>query len=168
MSQPFLGEIRPVGFNFAPVGWAFCDGQLLSIDQNSALYALLGTTFGGDGVSTFALPDLRSRVPVGTGQGGGLQNYALGESFGSEVVSLNSTQVPAHSHALGAGGTATQNSPNQAILGTAFRNVYAQSGGFVEMDPTGSTGDGLPHENRQPFLGVSFIIALEGIFPARN
>jgi microcystin-dependent protein len=166
VSNPFLGEIRLVGSNFAPRGWAFCQGQVLSIAQNNALFALLGTTYGGNGTTTFGLPDLRGRVPVGFGQGPGLSNYAQGQAFGVEAVTLTSTQMPAHTHAVRAStGRATTNRPTGAYQ--AAGNSYALTQD-VAAAPTDQTGGGQAHENHQPSLALNFIIALQGIFPSRN
>lgn len=171
MADPYIGEIRPVAFSFAPIGWAFCDGSILPIDQYAALYSLLGNTFGGDGTQTFALPDLRGRVPVGFGNDGSGSNYFLGQSFGIESVKLSTTQIPAHSHSLqAANAPANAHSPVSHLPATAFRNVY-HSGTFAGGTPMvalGSSGGDQPHDNRQPYLGISFIIALEGIYPSRN
>jgi microcystin-dependent protein len=166
MAEPFLGQLLLVPYNFAPRGWAFCDGQLLSIAQNTALFSLLGTTFGGNGQTTFALPDLRGRVPVGVGPGPGLSPVDLGEVGGSETVTLITTQIPAHGHTIG--GT------NSAATGSRpAGNVNAQGGAYsatsdATMQPTGNTGGSQPHGNLQPYLALNWCIALEGIFPSRN
>ncbi|HWA83495.1 MAG TPA: tail fiber protein [Fimbriimonadaceae bacterium] len=167
--DPFLGEIRPVGFTFAPQGWALCAGQILPIAQNTALFSLLGTTFGGDGVTTFALPDLRSRVAVGAGQGPGLTNYDLGQDGGVEQVSLASNQLPAHSHhVMASSQAAVAYSPESGVPGKAARTVYGGgSNGTLAPDSLGMAGQGLPHENHQPFLSVLYVIALQGIYPPR-
>lgn len=176
MSEPFLGEIRMFGGNFAPRGWAFCDGSLLSIAQNSALFAILGTTYGGNGQTTFALPDLRGRAPLNWGQGPGLTPRTLGESSGSETVTLISTQMPAHTHAIGAhSGQGDTFSPEGAVAAAAVDssqqplNIYSTSVNTTMAAQTVSaSGGSQPHQNMQPFLCVSFIIALEGIFPSRG
>jgi microcystin-dependent protein len=172
MSEPFLGTIRLVGFNFAPVGWALCQGQALPISQNTALFSLIGTTFGGDGVQTFNLPDLRGRVAVGQGQGPGLSPYVQGQTSGQEGVALNSQQAPTHTHTLMAAGTATTPNPGPSLtLGTPPAAVKMYGAGApspLAPSSIGSFGGGTPHENRQPFLALNFIIALEGIFPSRN
>jgi microcystin-dependent protein len=175
MQDPWLGEIALVAFNFAPQGWAFCNGQLLSIAQNTALFSLLGTTYGGDGQTTFALPDLRSRVPLCFGQGNGLSSYSLGGTGGLEGVTLSAGQIPAHTHsytpqASASGGTAVSpagalwaESPDGAALyksGASNTNMAAQT--------IGSTGGGQSHENRQPYLSLNYVIALQGIFPSRS
>ena len=172
MSQAFLGTIRLVGFNFAPVDWALCQGQLLPISQNSALFSLLGTYFGGDGQQNFALPDLRGRVAISQGQGPGLSNYTQGQTGGVETVTLNSAQAPAHTHTLMAATNATGNNPGPGLaLGTpaaAVRMYGASSPTPLAPASIGPFGSGLAHENRQPYLGLNYIIALAGIFPSQN
>jgi microcystin-dependent protein len=175
MADPFLGEIRMFAGNFAPTGWALCNGQLLAISQNTALFAILGTQFGGDGVQTFGLPDLRGRVPLNQGQGPGLSNYVVGENGGSESVTLISNQMPQHNHLLnvdnGGGG---KNTPSGNFLGavssSASEKFYSAGPANAQMSQNsiGMAGGSQPHENRQPFLCVSFIIALQGIFPSRG
>jgi microcystin-dependent protein len=173
MSNPFLGSVVLFAGNFAPRGWAFCDGQLLPIAQNTALFSLLGTTYGGNGQTTFALPDLRGRHPVGPRQGPGLSNVDLGEQAGVENVTLISSQLPAHAHPLrGSNAEQNTNSPDSAI--PAKGGVYVKEAGPgaepmpTAMGPTGVTGSSQPHENRSPYLGLNYIIALQGIFPSRN
>lgn len=176
MSEPFLGEIRMFGGNFAPRGWAFCNGQLLPIAQNSALFSILGTTYGGDGQTTFALPDLRGRVPMHWGQGPGLTPRSLGESSGSENVTLLTTQMPAHTHLANASSDdANSTAPTNALWATAVDANSQQVSAYgttanTTMSPQaiGSAGGSQPHNNMQPFLCLSFIIALEGIYPSRN
>ena len=171
MGQPFIGEIRMVGFNFQPVGWAFCNGQLMSIAQNDALFALLGTTYGGDGVSTFALPDFRGRIPIHMGQGTGLSPYTIGQVAGVENVTLQPVQLPSHHHALQASqDAATTASPSGALPGVADVPTYFPGPATAAMlaQSIGSSGGNIPHENMMPFLCINFIIALEGIFPSRN
>ena len=173
MSNPFLGEIRMVGFTFAPRGWAMCNGQLLPITQNAALFALLGTTYGGNGTTSFALPDLRSRVPLHLGQGLGLSNYVQGEMTGTETVTLLSTQIPAHNHLVNcsnAGGTQASpviNYPAIESTGTSLNYANAPN---ATMNAAALTnfGGSQPHSNIQPILCINFIIALVGIFPSRN
>jgi microcystin-dependent protein len=174
MSEPFIGEIRMVGFNFAPRGWALCNGQILSIQQNTALFSLLGTTYGGDGRTTFALPDLRSRVPLHQGQGPGLSNRTLGEQSGQEAVTLTTAQLPAHAHsAQCSSGKGNTNSPTGKLWS---KDAGVQSAtytgnapdGAMAANAIGNTGNGQPHENMPPFLAVTFVIALEGIYPSRN
>ncbi len=173
MDSPFLGMLAIFGFNFAPRGWAFCNGQLLSIAQNSALFALLGTTFGGDGQNTFGLPNMQSRIPVGMGTGPGLSNYQMGQMAGSENVTLLSTQIPQHSHfMMGSSEAPVQNSPAGGSLGTTARGVNSYTTGANSLSPMASatsiTGGSQPHNNIQPYLAVNYCIALEGIFPSRN
>ena len=172
MSEPFLGTIRLVGFNFAPVRWALCQGQALPISQNTALFSLIGTTFGGDGVQTFNLPDLRSRVAVGQGQGLGLSPYLQGQTGGQEGVALNIQQAPAHSHTLMAAGNVTTPNPGPSLaLGTPAATVKMYGAGSpTPLAPSsiGNFGGGASHENRQPFLPLNYIIALQGIFPSQN
>ena len=175
MSSPFLGEVRCFGFNFAPKGWATCDGQLLSIQQNTALFALLGTTYGGNGVNTFALPDLRSRTPLHFGQGLGLSPYSLGEPIGVETVTLVSNQLPQHSHPLiGVNVTADKRPPTGRSFAndsSATADFYAPPGGSTTtLSPSTvtATGGSAPHSNMQPYLVVNFCIAMQGIFPSRN
>jgi microcystin-dependent protein len=157
MTDNFLGEIRMFAGNFAPNGWAFCDGQILPINQNTALFSLLGTTYGGDGIQTFALPDLRDRAPVSFGNGPGLTPRNLGEVGGSDTVSLLPSELPAHSHA---------GSSKKGTLSSAVGAVPAAHGRYTTA-PVQVTG-GAPHNNRPPYLGLSFIIALTGIFPSRS
>ncbi len=168
----FVGEIRYVAFNFAPKGWALCDGQLLPIVQNEALFNLLGTSFGGDGKTTFALPNMQGRVPVGTGQGTGLTNRALGEQGGLESVTLTVAQMPSHRHGLMA-SSATANSKAPAgdtLADSSTAAIYSTGKPNVALASTSvnTAGQGQPHENMQPYLGMTCIIALQGIFPARN
>jgi microcystin-dependent protein len=167
MSSPFIGEIRMFGGNFAPAGWAFCDGSLQPIDQNTALFQLIGTTYGGDGQTTFALPDLRSRVPVHVGPG-----FVLGQSSGAETVTLTTNQIPAHSHVPNANNNpGSQVSPaNGAWAGSnPALNNYSNVAPSVNMDPgaIGQTGNSQPHDNMIPFLAVNFILSLFGIFPSQ-
>ena len=165
MAEPFLSEIRIMSFNFPPKGWAFCNGQLLPINQNQALFALLGTTYGGNGQTTFALPDLRARTPVHVGGG-----HVLGERAGEAAHTLLSAELPAHTHVLnaGSGGTATAN-PAGALLGPV-NNLYHDPASLTTMSPSSvtSTGGSQPHQNTQPYLTLSFCIALQGIFPSPN
>lgn len=171
MAEPFIAEIRIFGFNFAPRGWAACDGQILPIAQNTALFSLLGTSYGGDGRSTFALPDLRGRFALHQGQGPGLSQRFLGETGGASSVSLLASQMPAHSHALRADASPTTSAPAGAAMaptatGTA---VYRSGAANAQMAPgsVAAAGGSQPHENRQPLLGVHVCIALQGIFPPR-
>jgi microcystin-dependent protein len=167
VSEPFIGSVILFAGNFAPRGWAFCDGQLLSISQNTALFSILGTTYGGNGQTTFALPDLRGRSPIGPRQGPGLANHDLGEEGGVENVTLSINQMPAHSHLPGASlGEQDTNSPANAIA--AKGGVYGAGSASANMAPVSAAGGNQPHENRPPYLGLNYIIALEGIYPSRN
>ena len=174
MSQPFVGQVIAVGFNFAPVDWHLCDGSLLLIDQYTALFSLLGTTFGGDVQTTFGLPDLRGRVVVGAGQGPGLQPYLPGEIAGVESVSLSSSQFAGHTHALMAAATATTGTPGSSVvLGTSetATPIYATSGsstGLAGSTVTVAPGQNLPHENRQPTTTINYIISLNGVYPSQT
>lgn len=167
MSQPFIGEIRMFAGNFAPVGWNFCNGAIIPIDQNDALFNLIGTTYGGDGQTTFALPNLQSRVPIHVGPG-----FALGQSGGAETVTLTVSQIPAHSHVpLCNSGSGTQASPAGGMwaapsTGTIYSNVAPS----LAMDPAavGSSGGSQPHDNMIPFLVVNFILSLFGVFPSQT
>lgn len=171
MSEPFIGEVRMAGFNFAPRGWAFCNGQVISIAQNTALFSLLGTTYGGNGQTTFALPNLQGRVPMHTGQGPGLSNRVQGEQGGSANVTLLAAQMPAHSHALATAAvpadraTATGNRLAQP-RDPVYRNTPPD--GQLDGAAIGASGGSLPHNNLSPYLVVNFIIALQGVFPSRN
>lgn len=173
MSDPFLGEVRMFAGTFAPVGWELCNGQLISIAENDALYNLLGTTYGGDGVNTFGLPDLRGRSPIHQGSAGGLTPRVLGSMLGVETVSLTAAQTPAHFHPVHAFSTAgTVNIPTGASWAAAStgENQYSQSNPNASMAANSTTivGGGQPHENMSPFLAVSFIIALQGIYPSQG
>jgi microcystin-dependent protein len=173
--DPFVAEIRMFAGNFAPTGWALCNGQILPIAQNTALFSLLGTTYGGDGRTTFALPDLRDRAPMQSGQGPGLSDRFLGEEGGQSTVTLLDSQMPIHNHAATIVATAAttgdpQNNGAQpagpVTLAVASTPVYSPVQNFVAMGD--QTGGGLPHENRQPYLALTFIIALQGVFPPRS
>lgn len=170
--DPYLGEIKLVPYTFAPVGWAFCQGQLMSISQNSALFALLGTTYGGDGQSTFALPDFRGRVALSEGQSTTGSNYALGEVAGVPSVTLTVGQLPTHNHKVAVLSTAgNQVSPvgQHMSVGTHVGNVYGPPKLGTGPGPTlSNTGGNGPHDNIQPYLALNYIIALEGIFPPRQ
>ena len=168
-----IGEIRMFAGNFAPTGWAFCQGQLLPIAQNQALFSLLGTTYGGDGRTTFALPDLRGRVPVGFGQGLGLSNRVIGEQFGSELVTLNINQMPSHNHTVNAvTSEGNQNLPTNSLPANTktLDKEYSDANANTTMKATmvNPTGGSQPFGVSQPSLGVNFIIALQGIYPSRN
>jgi microcystin-dependent protein len=166
--DPFLGEIRLFAGNFAPRSWALCNGQIMSIAQNTALFSLLGTTYGGNGQTTFALPDLRGRVPVHAGQGPGLTNYDLGQQGGTETQTLTTSQIPAHTHALNASSNdETTNRPTNAV--PAKGGVYDGTlNATMNPGAIGATGASQPHPNVQPYTTLNYIIALEGIFPSRN
>ena len=174
MSDPFVAEIRIFPFNFPPKGWAFCNGQILPISQNTALFSLLGTTYGGDGKSTFALPDMQGNAPLQQGQGPGLSLYDLGEMTGTQTVTLLQTEMPAHNHFLRAytGDPADSRIPNpNEALGTPSPGLLydATNAQLSLMAPQAfsPTGGNLPHNNMMPFLTLSFCIALQGVFPAR-
>lgn len=165
MSEPFLAEIRIMSFNFAPKGWALCNGQFLPINQNQALFALLGTTYGGNGQTTFALPNLRGRVPIHMGSG-----HTLGEAAGSTSVTVNIQQMPQHIHFMHAStANATLANPNNAFLAAA-NNVYQSPQTLVALNSESvtSVGGSQPHTNMQPYLTLNFCIALQGIFPSQN
>ncbi len=168
MSSPFLGEIRMVGFNFAPAGWAMCNGQILPISQNSALFSLFGTTYGGDGVSTFGLPDFRGRQPFHQGPG-----FVIGQIAGTENETLITNQLPSHSHTLSATKTASSASApvNNVLANTTSTTtpIYSPPGNPTPMaNALTNTGGSLPHNNIQPFQVITFVVALEGIFPSRG
>jgi microcystin-dependent protein len=175
MSNPFVAEIRIFTGGFAPTGWALCNGQLLPISQNTALFSLLGTTYGGDGKSTFALPNLQGSAPMQAGQGPGLSLRDLGELGGEQTVTLLQTEMPAHGHQAVATSTTNQASPANNAWASGqkgFGNVYTGSNAQsnVQMNPFGTSiaGGILPHNNMPPYLGLTFIIALQGVFPARS
>jgi microcystin-dependent protein len=170
MSEPFLAEIRIVGFNFAPRGWAFCDGQILPINQNQSLYSLLGTTYGGDGRTSFALPDLRSRTPIHRGD-----SHTLGQKSGAETVTLTAAEIAAHTHAAKASSTsANDNTPQGDVLAAtaapdlAYRAPQASSTTAIRSGTVTNAGGGQAHDNMQPYLTLGFVIALQGLFPSRN
>jgi len=175
MGQPYVGEIRLFAGNFAIAGWAFCNGQLLSIAENETLFNLIGTTYGGDGQNTFAVPDLRSRVPVGMGQGAGLTNRNLAEMAGVETVTLALTQIPNHSHTpkcnTGAGTSASPAGNYWAAnANTGLLEYSSTTAGAAGMNAAsvGAAGGAQPHGNLMPYLGLNFIISLFGIFPSPN
>ncbi|KRB77371.1 phage tail protein [Nocardioides sp. Root190] len=172
MSDPFVAEIRMFGFNFAPRGWAFCDGQLLPISQNTALFALLGTTYGGDGKSTFALPDLQGCAPMHHGQGPGLSLYDLGELGGTETVTLLNSEMPSHAHTLAAHtiDLADSSAPSaSATFGPSSGGALYQATSNTDLGhgALATAGGNVPHNNMQPYLTLNFCIALEGVFPPR-
>jgi microcystin-dependent protein len=177
--DPLLGTISMFAGNFAPRGWALCNGQLLSISTNQALFSILGTTYGGDGIRTFGLPDLRGRAPIHQGQGPGLTSRTLGELGGEEHVTLMISQMPVHNHALNAStNTGNQPSPTNGVL--ALSTDPDAGGNPINFTPGANVntimannaispvGQSMPHDNMQPYLAVTFIIALEGVFPSRN
>lgn len=175
MSDPFVAEIRIFPFNFAPKGWAFCDGQLLPISQNTALFSLLGTTYGGDGKSTFALPDLQGSVPMQPGQGQGLSLRDLGEMSGTESITLLVSEIPVHTHQMRFHEVDLAELPapanNRVLANSANQNAYQSvtNANLVTMAPQAlpPAGGGLPHNNMQPYLTLNFCIALQGVFPQR-
>ena len=169
MSEPFLAEITIVGFNFAPRGWAFCDGQILPINQNQALYSLLGTTYGGDGRTTFALPDLRSRTPIHVGSSNG-GSHLLGQKGGEESHTLNTGEMPAHTHqAQASNSDADTPIPENNLPGNVLAQAYRTPADLSAMasDTIANTGGNQSHDNMQPYLAVNFVIALQGLFPSR-
>lgn len=176
MSEPYIAEIRIVAFNFAPRGWAFCDGQLLPIANNTALFSLIGTTYGGDGRTTTALPNLRDRAPMHPGRGPGLTARKLGERVGTEVVSLSEAQIPSHNHVL----QVSRDQPNQTSpvnhypakhrddnRGKVYKENPSLNATFASS-AVSTSGGGLAHENIQPFLGLNYVIALVGTYPSRS
>jgi microcystin-dependent protein len=173
MANQFVGEIRAVGFNFAPQGWAVCNGQLLPINQNTALFSILGITYGGDGQTTFALPNLQGVVPVGFGQGPGLSNYPQGAGGGQAAVTLSASNLPAHTHqargssAKGNKTTPAGNSWAADAAGKTMDYQTAAPNGALQVDALGAAGSDLPHNNLQPYQVVLYIIALTGVFPSR-
>lgn len=172
MADPFVAEIRIFPFNFAPKGWAWCDGQLLPLSQNTALFSLLGTTYGGNGTSNFALPDLQGSAPMHPGQGPGLSVHDLGEQGGSPTVTLLTSEMPIHSHTLlasQADGIDTTPAGNLAATGIGV-GAFAAPGVVVQLNPNSTTpaGAGQPHNNMQPYLTFYFNIALQGVFPPRG
>ena len=169
---PYIGEIKIFGGNFAPRGWAFCQGQLISIANNTALFSLLGTTYGGDGVTEFGLPDLRGRVPVGQGQGPGLRDKVLGEIAGNETHTLSQSEMPMHVHPQPANsGNGDQRGPvsNFPAASDQRNSQYAATANTtMGVAASGFAGNGQPHNNMQPYLAMNFIICLQGIYPSRN
>jgi microcystin-dependent protein len=166
MAQPYVGEIRMFAGNFAPAGWMFCEGQLLPISENETLFQLIGTTYGGDGQSTFALPDLRGRLPIHQGNG-----FILAETGGAEEITLTVNQIPSHTHPLlGSGNTASDTNPANGLLGVLTVDAYVASNPNINMSPQaiGPVGGSQPHTNFQPYLCIDFIISLFGIFPSQT
>lgn len=173
MADPFVAEIRIFPFNFAPKGWAFCNGQILPISQNTALFSLLGTTYGGNGQSTFALPDMQGNAPMHPGQGPGLSLHDLGEMSGSETVSLLESEIPSHSHTMKASADAADNNQPNLAAKPAGRgnNMYIPTNTpLVQMNPNAlaPAGGDQPHNNMMPYLTLNFNIALQGVFPPRT
>ena len=171
MADPFVAEIRIFPFNFAPKGWAWCDGQLMQISQHTALFSLLGTTYGGDGKSTFALPDLQGRAPMHPGQGPGLSLHDLGEISGSETVTLLESEIPAHSHTFRASqADALERMPGGQMIATGIGiGMYAAPGPTAQLSPAmlAPAGSSQPHNNMQPYLTFYYCIALQGVYPPR-
>jgi microcystin-dependent protein len=179
MGSPYVGEIRMCGFNFAPVNWAFCNGQLLDISQFSTLFQLIGTTYGGNGQTNFALPNLQSRIPMNQGQGLGLANYVMGQAAGTETITLTTQTMPGHTHTLSASqNTVTTNLPSGNIFGTGalpspgtayfYTSASPFATGTLFPQTVTNTGSSLPHPNLMPLLCVNFIISLFGIFPSQG
>lgn len=177
MSDPFVAEIRILPFNFPPRGWAFCDGQIMPISQNTALFSLLGTTYGGDGRSNFALPNLQGSVPMQPGQGPGLSYHDLGEQAGSTTVTLLQSEIPIHTHQIscvdGSRTTGQVGSPAGAVLAKGGSNTSAYTSGVasnaqLNLNAVSTVGGSQPHNNMMPFLTLNFCIALQGIFPPRS
>ena len=172
MSEPFLAEVRIVGFNFAPRGWAFCDGQILPINQNQSLYSLLGTTYGGDGRTSFALPDLRGRVPMHVGASNGTF-HRQGQKSGEETHTLSAAEMPQHDHVLRASNTqANQVDPSGRLLGNSLSELYVDGNAAnvvtMRSGTVANVGGSQAHNNMQPYLAINFCIALQGLFPSRN
>jgi microcystin-dependent protein len=174
MADPFLAEIRIFPFNFAPKSWAFCDGQILPLSQNTALFSLLGTRYGGDGASTFALPNLKGRAPMHPGQGPGLSLHDLGETGGSETVTLLESETPIHSHGLlGSNALANRTNPvNNSFARASGGNVYIPPAGAplvsTSVQALAPAGGSQPHNNMMPYLTLNFCIAIQGVFPPRS
>jgi microcystin-dependent protein len=175
MADPFVAEVRVFGFNFPPKGWAFCDGQLMPISQNTALFSLLGTMYGGDGKSTFALPDLQGRVPISSGQGAGLSQYFVGEETGSETETLLISEIPAHNHNImtqvqpaGSNTADSASSISRSVGGSAFKATPFGTTANLAPEAMTVTGASLPHNNMMPYLTLNYCIALQGVFPPRS
>jgi microcystin-dependent protein len=175
MADPFVAEIRVVGFNFAPAGWASCDGQLLPISQNTALFSLLGTNYGGDGKATFALPNLQGMAVMSAGQGNGLAQYWIGEEHGTESVTLQQSEIPLHTHTAMAASDPAEKltpGPNQALARSAPGNAWQSNANsnLVPLAPeaVSPAGGSLPHNNRSPSMVMYFVIAMQGVFPPRQ
>lgn len=173
MSEPFLAEVRMVGFNFAPRGWAFCDGQILPINQNQSLYSLLGTTYGGDGRTSFALPDLRGRTPIHTGSTDSGPEHREGQKSGEETHTLAGNEMPQHTHTARASSAVGDSPvPTNNVLASSLNEAYRESSGAnivsLRSGTIANVGGGQAHNNMQPYLAVNFCIALRGLFPSRN
>jgi microcystin-dependent protein len=170
MSQPYIGQIKIFAGNFAPQGWVFCDGRLLSISENDALFALIGTTYGGDGQTTFGVPDLRGRIPLNQGTGPGLSTYVIGQMMGSETVTLLPTQLPSHTHVASANGAVATSPPNGATWANNSQLAYGSSASLQSMNPSSLmvSGGSQPHNNIMPYLTINFILSLFGIFPPQS
>lgn len=169
MSEPFLAEIRIVGFNFAPRGWAFCDGQILPINQNQSLYSLLGTTYGGDGRTSFALPDMRGRTTIHVGQADVGTDHRQGQKSGEETHTLSTAEMPPHDHALqGTSNAATSADGTGNVLAKTGVSVYSPDANRTPLGGLANVGGGQAHNNMQPFLALNFCVALRGLFPSRN
>lgn len=173
MSEPFVGEIRMFAGNFAPRGWAFCDGQLLAVSQNDALFSLYGTIYGGDGVTTFGLPDMRGRIPIHAGHGPGLSPRAIGSRAGTEQETVTLNELPTHSHTFnGVNTPATENSPgsNETLAQSVGYDAYVPNENVASMsnNNVSAVGGSGPHENEMPYLCVNFIVALFGIYPSKH
>ena len=173
MSEPFLAEVRIMGFNFAPRGWALCDGQILPINQNQSLYSLLGTTYGGDGRTSFALPDLRGRTPIHVGRSNGGESHTLGQKSGEETHTLSAAEMPNHDHTAKASTTnADQNNPDGHILAQALNFYVPTATNPTQQEISQATvtnvGGSQAHDNMQPYLALNYCIALQGLFPSRN
>jgi microcystin-dependent protein len=169
--DPFIGEIIMFAGNFAPRGWAFCDGQLLAISSNQALFSILGTTYGGDGRTTFGLPDLRSRVPLHPGSGPGLPTYRLGQKGGTASETLSAQQMPSHTHTLrGVASAGNSGEPAGKVVGMSGEEIYSDASADTNLSAESITNEGgsQSHNNMPPYQGVNFIIALVGVFPSRN
>ncbi len=165
MGEPFVGEIRMFGGSFAPAGWAFCSGQLMAIAENDTLFTLIGTTYGGDGQSTFGLPDLQGRIPIHQGNG-----LVIGEKSGVEAVTLTTQQIPSHSHVPGCQSGAGSQAPGNGVWAASLSSIYSDAAPSLLMNPSAiaSAGGSQPHDNMMPFLTISFIISLFGVFPTQN
>lgn len=175
MSEPFLAEIRIVGFNFAPRGWAFCDGQILPINQNQSLYSLLGTTYGGDGRTSFALPDMRGRTPIHVGRSDGGADHREGQKGGEETHTLSITEMPNHNHGVNASASSNASTSSTIPQDRYFGNVVSGESAYADaaspqhhINTITNTGGSQAHDNMQPYLALNFCIALQGLFPSRN